>query len=41
MRNVPHNWIYIRSSAYDEYTFVPSLNKSMYCRTVAPIRIRI
>ncbi|HVE06517.1 MAG TPA: hypothetical protein VNE00_04620 [Paraburkholderia sp.] len=34
MLNVLHHWIYVGSNAYDEYTFVPWLNKSIYRRTV-------
>jgi hypothetical protein len=34
MSNVLHNWVYIGSNAYDEYTFVPWLNKNVYRRTV-------
>lgn len=34
MLNVLHNWIFIGSNAYDEYTFVPWLGKSVYRRTV-------
>lgn len=34
MLNVLHNWIQIGSNAYDEYTFVPWLNKNVYRRTV-------
>jgi hypothetical protein len=33
--NVLHHWIYVGSNAYDEYTFVPWLNKNVYRRTVA------
>ncbi|SDR53042.1 hypothetical protein SAMN05445850_5600 [Paraburkholderia tuberum] len=33
MLNVLH-WIHIGSNAYDEYTFVPWLNKNVYRRTV-------
>lgn len=29
-----HNLIYIGANAYDEYTFVPWLNRSIYRRTV-------
>jgi hypothetical protein len=29
MSNVLHNWVYIGSNAYDEYTFVPWLNKNV------------
>ncbi|TDN69465.1 hypothetical protein B0G77_2853 [Paraburkholderia sp. BL10I2N1] len=28
------NWIYVGSNAYDEYTFVPWLNRNVYRRTV-------
>jgi hypothetical protein len=34
MSNVLHNWVYFGSNAYDEYTFVPWLNKNVYRRTV-------
>jgi hypothetical protein len=34
MSNVLRNWIYISSRAYDEYTFVPWLNRNVYRRTV-------
>jgi hypothetical protein len=34
MFGVLHNWIYVGSNAYDEYTFVPWLNKNVYRRTV-------
>ncbi len=34
MLNVLHSWIYIGSSAYNEYTVVPWLNKNVYRRTV-------
>lgn len=34
MLNDLHNWILIGSNAYDEYTLVPCLNKSVYRRTV-------
>ena len=34
MSNRLHNWIYIGANAYDEYTFVPWLNRNMYRRTV-------
>jgi hypothetical protein len=33
--NFLHHWIYVGSNAYDEYTFVPWLNKNVYRRTVA------
>lgn len=32
--NTLHHWLYIGSNAYDEYTFVPWLNKNIYRRTV-------
>jgi hypothetical protein len=35
MLNALHHWIYVGSNAYDEYTFVPWLNKNVYRRTVA------
>jgi hypothetical protein len=31
---VLHNWIYIGSNAYAEYTFVPWLGRNIYRRTV-------
>ena len=34
MSNVLHNWIVIGSNAYDEYTYVPWMNRSVYRRTV-------
>ena len=34
MFNALHHWIYVGSNAYDEYTFVPWLNKNVYRRTV-------
>jgi hypothetical protein len=34
MSYVLHNWILIGSSAYDEYTFVPWLDRNVYRRTV-------
>ena len=34
MFNVLHNWIFIGGNAYDEYTFVPWLNRNVYRRTV-------
>jgi hypothetical protein len=34
MTNILSNWILIGSNAYDEYTFVPSLNKPVYRRIV-------
>ncbi len=34
MSNILSNWIYMGSNAYDEYTFVPWLNRSVYRRTV-------
>jgi hypothetical protein len=34
MLNVLRHWIYIGSNAYDEYTFIPWLNKNVYRRTV-------
>jgi len=34
MSNRLQNWIYIGANAYDEYTFVPWLNRNMYRRTV-------
>ncbi|WP_042272687.1 hypothetical protein [Paraburkholderia heleia] len=41
MGNVLHNWILIGSNAYDEYTFVPWLEKNVYRRTVDLSRICI
>jgi hypothetical protein len=41
MLNVLHHWIYVGSNAYDEYTFVPWLNKSIYRRTVELSRITL
>jgi hypothetical protein len=32
--NVLHNWVYIGSNTYDEYTFLPWLNKNVYRRPV-------
>jgi hypothetical protein len=34
MPNVLRHWIIIGTHAYDEYTFVPWLNKNIYRRTV-------
>ncbi|WP_268959192.1 hypothetical protein [Paraburkholderia elongata] len=34
MSAVLHNWIYIGSNAYVEYTFVPWLGRNIYRRTV-------
>jgi hypothetical protein len=34
MSNILSNWILIGSNAYDEYTFVPWLNKHVNRRTV-------
>jgi hypothetical protein len=34
MTNVLSHWVLIGSNAYDEYTYVPWLNKSIYRRTV-------
>ena len=34
MSNRLHNWIYIGANAYDEYTFIPCVNRNMYRRTV-------
>jgi hypothetical protein len=31
---VLHNWIYVGSNAYAEYTFVPWLGRNIYRRTV-------
>ena len=41
MSTALHNWIYIGSNAYVEYTFVPWLNKTVYRRTVDLSRIFI
>jgi hypothetical protein len=32
--NVLSHWVLIGSNAYDEYVFVPWLNRSIYQRTV-------
>ena len=32
--NTLHNWIYIGSNAYVEYTFVPWFGRNVYRRTV-------
>lgn len=29
-----NTWLYIGANAYDEYTFVPWLNRNVYRRTV-------
>ena len=34
MTHVLHHWIYIGTHSYDEYTFVPWLNRNVYRRTV-------
>lgn len=39
MCHILHNWIFLGSNAYDEYTFVPWLNKNIYRRTVDLSRI--
>ena len=39
MSYVLHNWIFLGSNAYDEYTFVPWLNKNVYRRTVDLSRV--
>jgi hypothetical protein len=39
MSHVLHNWIFVGTTAYDEYTFVPWLNKSIYRRTVELSRV--
>jgi hypothetical protein len=36
MSNVLYHWIFIGSNAYDEYTFVPWLNKTVYRHRVSP-----
>jgi hypothetical protein len=41
MSNVLRNWILISSNAYDEYTFVPWLNRNVYRRTVELSRVCI
>jgi hypothetical protein len=33
-RNVLCTWLFIGSNAYDEYTYVPWLNRNVYRRTV-------
>ncbi|HIC7211647.1 hypothetical protein [Burkholderia stabilis] len=39
MSNVLSHWILIGCDAYDEYVFVPWLDKSLYLRTVALRRV--
>jgi len=39
MSYVLHNWIFVGSTAYDEYTFVPWLNRNVYRRTVDLSRV--
>ena len=39
MFNGLHNWIFFGANAYDEYTFVPWLNRNVYRRTVELHRI--
>lgn len=34
MLNGLHSWILVGVNAYDEYTFVPWLNRNVYRRTV-------
>jgi hypothetical protein len=34
MNNVLHRWIFVGTNAYDEYAFVPWLNRNVYLRTV-------
>ena len=34
-----HRWIFIGSNAYDEYVFVPWLNRNVYLRTVELSRV--
>ncbi len=34
LSDVLHNWILIGSNAYDEYTFVPWMDRKVYRRTV-------
>jgi hypothetical protein len=41
MINVLSNWILIGSNAYDEYTYVPWLDRHVYRRTVALSRVCI
>jgi hypothetical protein len=41
MKNVLSHWVLIGSTAYDEYTYVPWLNRSIYRRTVELSRICI
>ena len=41
MSIVLHNWVHIGSNAYDEYKFVPWLNKNVYHQTVEVNRICI
>lgn len=39
MSNVLSHWILIGCDAYDEYVFVPWLDRSVYLRTVALRRV--
>ena len=39
MSYILHNWIFVGSTAYDEYTFVPWLNRNIYRRTVDLSRV--
>ncbi|CAB3803005.1 hypothetical protein LMG28614_05719 [Paraburkholderia ultramafica] len=41
MLNVLHNWIGIGRNPYDEYTFDPWLNGTVYRRTIDFVRICI
>lgn len=41
MSNALHHWIHIGCNAYDEYTFVPYMNRNVYRRTVDFSRICI
>lgn len=41
MINVLSNWIFVGSNAYDEYTYVPWLNRNIYRRTVELSRVCI
>lgn len=39
MATTLHHWILIGCNAYDEYTFVPWLNRNVYRRTVDLSRV--
>jgi hypothetical protein len=41
MSNILSDWILIGSNAYDEYTFVPWMNRHVYRRTVNLSRVCI